>query len=118
MLIYHVSADARGIALSFFISENLLSCCLKKSTKRLEESHNLWLRKDIWKDLKVCAEFRKAIEIHQVAFLVSIKAVVGNHRSVNATKDLDDRLVFEDIHQVYDLILRIVSFLGLLDILI
>ena len=83
MLIDDVSPDRSCFTLNFHAVLNLFASCLKEATQGLEKSHDFWLRQNIREYLKVSAELRIALEVHQEALLVSIMLVKRHHSPMN-----------------------------------
>ena len=98
---------------AFFLAR--LRSWLEEAAQSFEKPHDFWFRQDIREDFKVSAELRESFESQHHGLLVSVELVVGHHWLVHAAKDLDNRIILQDLHQLDDLPLTVVTFLSLLD---
>ena len=105
MLINDVSPDARSITFPVIISKDLLTGSFEESTKSFEKSHDFRFGKNVRENFKICTKLAKSIEVHQVSLLVSIESIKWNHGSMHTSKYLNYLLIFEDVHQVNNLVL-------------
>ena len=102
------------LAVKRFICRVTHRSALIESTERAEEAHDLGLAKDAGEHLEVSAEARETFEVHQRT-VESVVLEEWHHGTMHAAQDVHNLGVFENLHQVQDLTLRVVTLLCLLN---
>ena len=106
MLVDHLAWIA-GI-FCFIQAKNLIILLIgrfKKATQCFEESEDLWLAQYIRKYFKISTKSTEALEVHKSCFLVGVVGVIWHHRFVYTPKNFNYIIIFQNFHQLQNLIL-------------